>query len=86
MALRLASDAPFVTRKANSPVFFFTGRIAAKASEARGETRIYRVESKDSLQTLSRAEADGRFYLNFVKLEKARALVVKYKNVWKTQH
>ena len=47
------------------------GETLAKASRAKGERRIYRVESRDFAQTLSRREADGRFYLDFVKLEKA---------------
>lgn len=47
------------------------GDTLAKAPGPEGKTRIYRVESKDSLQTLARAEVNGRFYLNFVKPEKA---------------
>ena len=47
------------------------GEALTKMPRARGEERLYRVESKDFAQTLSRAEADGRFYLNFARLEKA---------------
>ena len=47
------------------------GESLTKTPRARGEERIYRVESKDFAQTLSRAEADGRFYLNFARLERA---------------
>ncbi len=47
------------------------GESLTKTPWARGEERIYRVESKDFAQTLSRAEVDGRFYLNFARLERA---------------
>ena len=47
------------------------GEALTNFSRARGEERIYRVESKDFAQTLSRAEVDGRFYLNFARLERA---------------
>lgn len=47
------------------------GESLIKTPRARGEERLYRVESKDFAQTLSRAEADGRFYLNFARLERA---------------
>ena len=47
------------------------GEALTKMSGAKGEERLYRVESKDFAQTLSRAEVDGRFYLNFARLEKA---------------
>lgn len=47
------------------------GKTLARASQAKGKRRIYRVESRDFAQTLSRREAEGRFYLDFVKLEKA---------------
>ncbi len=47
------------------------GEALTKMPRARGEERLYRVESKDFAQTLSRTEADGRFYLNFARLEKA---------------
>ena len=47
------------------------GEALTNVSRARGEERLYRVESKDFAQTLSRTEADGRFYLNFARLEKA---------------
>ena len=47
------------------------GESLLSVSRAKGEERIYRVESKDAAQTLSRTEADGRFYLNFARLEKA---------------
>ena len=47
------------------------GEALTKTPRAMGEERLYRVESKDFAQTLSRAEVDGRFYLNFARLEKA---------------
>ena len=47
------------------------GKVLTTESGSRGEERVYRVESKDFTQTLSRTEVDGRFYLNFAKLEKA---------------
>ncbi len=46
------------------------GETLTKVSRARGEERLYRVESKEFSQTLSRIEVDGRFYLNYAKLEK----------------
>ena len=47
------------------------GETLLSVSRGRGEERVYRVESKEFSQTLSRAEVDGRFYLNFARLEKA---------------
>ena len=47
------------------------GKAFTKMPRARGEERVYRVESNDFAQTLSRTEVDGRFYLNFARLEKA---------------
>ena len=47
------------------------GKTLTNVSRGRGEERVYRVESKGFAQTLSRAEVDGRFYLNFARLEKA---------------
>ena len=47
------------------------GETLTNFSRRRGEERVYRVESKDFAQTLSRAEVDGRFYLNFARLERA---------------
>lgn len=54
-----------------SPPEDIDGDSLARMSDARGEERVYRVESKDFAQTLSRTEVDGRFYLNFARLEKA---------------
>lgn len=47
------------------------GEALTNFSRARGEERIYRVESKGFAQTLSRTGVDGRFYLNFARLERA---------------
>ena len=47
------------------------GEALTKVARARGKEQIYRVESKNFAQTLSRTEVDGRFYLNFARLEKA---------------
>ena len=47
------------------------GETLLSVSKGRGEERVYRVESKGFAQTLSRAEVDGRFYLDFARLEKA---------------
>ncbi|MCY3825585.1 MAG: alkaline phosphatase family protein [Nitrospinae bacterium] len=47
------------------------GEALTSVSRGRGEERVYRVDSKGFAQTLSRAEVDGRFYLNFARLEKA---------------
>lgn len=47
------------------------GEALTNVLRGRGEERVYRVESKEFSQTLSRAEVDGRFYLNFARLEKA---------------
>ena len=46
------------------------GETLTNASRARGEERVYRVESKGFAQVLSRTEVDGRFYLNYARLEK----------------
>ncbi len=47
------------------------GETLTNVSKGRGEERIYRIESKDFTQTLLRSEVDGRFYLDFARLEKA---------------
>lgn len=47
------------------------GETLTNFSRGRGDEQFYRVESKSFAQTLSRMEADGRFYLNFARLEKA---------------
>ena len=47
------------------------GEALTEVARARGKEQIYRVESKNFAQTLSRTEVDGRFYLNFARLEKA---------------
>ena len=47
------------------------GETLTETPRAMGEERLYRVESKEFSQTLLRVEVDGRFYLNFARLEKA---------------
>ena len=47
------------------------GEALTEVARARGKEQIYRVESKNFAQTLSRTEVNGRFYLNFARLEKA---------------
>ena len=47
------------------------GEALTNVSRGSGEERLYRVESKGFAQTLSRTEVDGRFYLNYARLEKA---------------
>ncbi len=47
------------------------GEALTNFSRGRGDEQFYRVESKSFAQTLSRTEVDGRFYLNFARLEKA---------------
>ena len=63
--------APTILSLMGQETYGLDGEALTKMPRARGEERLYRVESKDFAQTLSRAEADGRFYLNFARLEKA---------------
>ncbi len=46
------------------------GQSLTQTPRGRGEERIYRVESRGCVQTLSRTEVEGRFYLNYARLER----------------